>query len=197
MPGRWDFCDWNCLAASSKSWNMLRCIVWMSGNAWPHPLSVCSRLASSYWNMVTCHEGVIFVTGIAWPHPLRVGICWDGLSECLEMLGRILWAFVMLGHFLLEYGDMSWLRDFSDWNCLAASSKSWEMSRWIVWMYGNAWPHPLSVWSCLATSFWNMVTFHGWEILVTGTSWQYPWIFVIPLKYTTLIVGLIELNWDE
>jgi hypothetical protein len=94
MPCRWDFCDWNCLAASSKSWNMLKWIVWISGNAWPHPLSVCSRLATSYWNMVTCHEGEIFVTGTAWPHPLRVEICLDGLSECLEMLGRILWAFV-------------------------------------------------------------------------------------------------------
>ena len=85
--------DWNCLAASSKCWDLLRWIVWMSGSAWPHPLSVWSRLATSYWNMVICHEGEICVTEISWPHPLRVGICWDRLSEYLEMLGRILWVF--------------------------------------------------------------------------------------------------------
>ncbi len=93
MPWRWDLSYWNFLAASSKSLNMMRWIVWISGNAWPHPLSVWSCLATSYWNMMICHEGEILLTGTAWPHPLRVGICWDGLSEYLEMLGRILWAF--------------------------------------------------------------------------------------------------------
>ena len=93
MPWRRDLCDRNCLAASFKSWNMLIWIVWMSTNAWPHPLSVLSRLATSYWNMVTCHEGEICVTGTALPHPLRFGICWKGFSECLEILGRIHWAF--------------------------------------------------------------------------------------------------------
>jgi hypothetical protein len=88
-----DFNDGKCLAASSKSWNMLlRCLVWMSGNAWPHPLSVWSCLATSYWNMVTCQGWEILWTGNARPHPLRVGICWDGLFECLEMLGRIFWV---------------------------------------------------------------------------------------------------------
>ena len=77
---------------------MLRWIVWMSVSAWPHPLSVWSRLPTSYWNMVTCHEGEIRVTGTSWPHPLKVGICWDWLSECLEVFGRKVQASMQTGN---------------------------------------------------------------------------------------------------
>jgi hypothetical protein len=47
MPCSSDFNDGKCLAASSKSWNMLRCLVWKSGKAWPHILSIVGSLLAS------------------------------------------------------------------------------------------------------------------------------------------------------